>query len=958
MPYRSIKINPGQGESLYAGNTSRITVSGKSSGWKRQPHRSAKERQLDKNTSAKHRRFGDHTPWYAMSADQAMSCLETGKEGLSGNETEKRLHEFGPNVLSTAKPRSALVRFILQFNNVLIYVLLISAVITGILGHWVDTGVIAGVVLINAIIGYIQEGKAENALEAIRKMLSLEATVIRNGQRMSIPGEDVVPGDIVAFAPGDRIPADIRLIDENGLAVDEAALTGESQPVSKHTGTVPPDTPLADRFNMVYSGTLVTQGTALGVVVATGDATEFGRIGKMIGRVGEVTTPLLRRIAVFGRWLTVGILAVTVFTFLVGTVIQGYGIADMFLMCVALAVSAIPEGLPAVMTITLALGVQRMARLNAIVRKLPAVETLGSVTVICSDKTGTLTRNEMTVQTVVTAGRTFKVTGTGYAPTGEFRLDHHVIEPSACPELEEIIRAAVLCNDAVLQERDGQWTVVGDPTEGALLTLGMKAGLDPDRLRNGRSRLSTIPFESEYRFMATLNTDGEGHKYLFVKGAPETVIERCQSERTGNGGQRLIDRTCWHRRIREIAADGQRTLAVAMKKMPDEATETGFGDIGEGLVMLGVIGIIDPPRDESLLAVNQCHHAGIVVKMITGDHVETARAIGERLNIGIGKPAVTGAELEKMDDTTLRRTVREADIFARTSPEHKLRLVEALQADGEVTAMTGDGVNDAPALKRADVGLAMGVKGTEAAKEAASIVLADDNFSTIAGAVREGRRIYDNLQKGILFLLPTNGGLSLVVIVAVLLDFALPLTSKQILWINMVTATTLCLALTFERPEANVMDRPPRAPDAPPLTLYMVWRIVFTSCILMLAALLLFDWELKNGGNLRLARTVAAATIVVGQIAYLFNCRFLKASSLTTRIFSGNRSIYVAIGILAILQLIYTYVPWFQEIFDTASPGVRDWILILVMGVASFLVIELDKAGERWLSRRNGRPDF
>lgn len=892
-----------------------------------------------------------------MTDDQVLTRLETGKAGLSGDEVEKRQREFGLNLLSATKPRSPFIRFFMQFNNVLIYVLIVSAVITAILRHWVDTGVIAGVVLINAIIGFIQEGKAENALESIRKMLSLEATVTRNGQRMSIPSEELVPGDIVSLMSGDRVPADIRLIEENNLSVDESALTGESHPVAKNIRTVPIDTSLGDRHDMVYSGTLVTQGNATGVVVATGDATEFGRIGQMINDVKEITTPLLRKIAVFGRWLTVGILVVTVFTFLVGTVIQDHSIADMFLMCVALAVSAIPEGLPAVMTITLALGVQRMARLNAIVRRLPAVETLGSVTVICSDKTGTLTKNEMTVQTVVTPDRTFEVTGTGYFPAGEFYLNHHMVEPYHYPELEELIHAAVLCNDAVLQKKDNNWQVVGDPTEGALLSLGMKAGVDPNVQRDLEYRLSSIPFESEYRFMATLNQLSDGKRLIFIKGAPETVIEKCSEERT-ESGKRPINRDYWHHQIGEIARKGQRTLAVAVKDARDDQTEVTFGDVIGGLTMLGMFGIIDPPREESLLAVNQCHHAGIVVKMITGDHVETARVIGERLNIGIGKPAVTGAELEKMDDATLKRVVEEVDIFARTSPEHKLRLVEALQANGEITAMTGDGVNDAPALKRANVGLAMGVKGTEAAKEAASIVLADDNFSTIAGAVREGRRIYDNLQKGILFLLPTNGGMTMVVIAAVLFNLALPMTSKQILWINMITAVTLCLALTFERPEANVMDRPPRDPKAPPLTWYMVWRIVFTSFILMLGALLLFNWELRQGQSLDKAQTVVATTIVVCQMFYLLNCRYLRASSLTVRIFYGNKVMYIAMGILAVLQLMFVYVPWFQDIFGTASLRIREWILIFAMGLATFLIIEMDKAIERWLAKRNGKPAF
>ncbi len=896
-------------------------------------------------------------PWYAMPDDQVLGRMEVGKSGLTDAEAKKRLNEFGPNLLSATRVRSPFVRFFMQFNNVLIYVLLVSALITGLLRHWIDTGVIIGVVVINAIIGFIQEGKAESALEAIRKMLSLEATVIREGRRISIASEELVPGDIVMLVSGDGVPADIRLIDVNNLSIDESALTGESHPVSKGVEPVQMNTPLGDRKDMAYSGTLVTQGSALGVVVGTGDMTEFGRIGQMINDVREITTPLLRQIAVFGRWLTVGILAVTVFTFIIGTVIRDYSIADMFLMCVALAVSAIPEGLPAVMTITLALGVQRMARLNAIVRRLPAVETLGSVTVICSDKTGTLTKNEMTVQTVVTSDRFFEVTGTGYFPAGEFYLDHHMVEPYDYPDLEELIHAAVLCNDAVLQETDDHWTVLGDPTEGALLSLGMKAGIDPNVQRDLEYRIASIPFESGHRFMATLNQDSSGTRFIFVKGAPETIIERSCDERT-TSGKRPINPRYWHEKIREIASSGQRTLAIAVKKVPDDTAEVTFTDVESGLVMLGLFGIIDPPREESLLAVDQCHHAGIVVKMITGDHVETARVIGERLNIGVGKPAVTGAELEKMNDAELRQVVKEVDIFARTSPEHKLKLVEALQANGEITAMTGDGVNDAPALKRADVGLAMGVKGTEAAKEAASIVLADDNFSTIAGAVREGRRIFDNLQKGILFLLPTNGGMTMVVIAAVLFDFVLPLTSKQILWINMITAVTLCLGLTFERPEANVMDRPPRNPDVPPLTLYQIWRIVFTSFVLMLAALLLFNLELRRGQSIETARTIVACTIVVGQMFYLLNCRFLRTSSLTRRLFFGNRYIFISIGILAVLQLIYTYVPWFHDLFDTASLQAQDWILIIAMGIATFLIIEMDKAIERFLEKKKDKQGF
>ena len=873
-------------------------------------------------------------------------------EGLQLEEIQRRQQLYGPNSLTLTKPPSALHRFFVQFHNALIYVLLFAAIMTAFMKHWVDTGVILGVVLINAIIGFIQEGKAASAMESIRKMLSLQATILRNGRRFTVLSESLVPGDMVSLVSGDRIPADIRLMEENNFSVDESALTGESAPVEKSTWTVDEDAALGDRTNMVYSGTLVTYGTAVGIVVATGDKTEFGRIGKLLNEMEDIATPLLRQIGNFGKWLTVGILILSVVTFFIGAFIRDHEIGDMMLMSVALAVSAIPEGLPAVMTITLALGVQRMARKHAIVRQLPAVETLGSVTVICSDKTGTLTRNEMTVQTLVTADRVYEVSGTGYYPEGGFSVDGKPVVLEECPELHHIARASLLCNDSSLNKKNEEWFVAGDPTEGALLSLAMKTGLDPAVEKARLPRNDAIPFESQHRFMATLNHTHRGERFIYVKGAPERLMAMCTMESDMDCGARPINFSYWEKRINEIALSGQRTLAIAMKPVDSNQNELDFKDVETGMTLMAVFGIIDPPRDESVEAVRHCHSAGIRVVMITGDHAETARVIGERLGIGIGKRSVTGAEIEEKSDEELRQIVRDVDVFARASPEHKLRLVQALQANGEVTAMTGDGVNDAPALKRADVGLAMGLKGTEAAKEAAGIILADDNFATIVCAVREGRRIYDNLKKSILFLLPTNGSQTLVVMAAVFMDMALPLTSKQILWINMITSVTLCIALTFEPPEKNIMQRKPRNTREAAVPGYMIWRIFFTSVILMVAALMLFHWELDRGKSIEVARTLAGNTIIVGQVFYLVNCRFLYETSLSIRALTGNKSIWIAIAVLVVLQLLYTYTPVMHDLFGTDNLTAKEWGLVICVGVTTFFLMELDKLFQRRLAEK------
>lgn len=892
--------------------------------------------------------------WHSHSIEEVRTYLNVPQDGLSLDEIRRRQKHYGPNQLTQVKPQSAIRRLLMQFHNALIYVMLFAAIATAFMGHFVDTGVILGVVLINAVIGYLQEGKAASAMDAIRKMLSLKATIFRNGQRITILSESLVPGDVVSLASGDRVPADIRLIEKHNFSVDESALTGESVPVEKSLAIAPKEAPLGDRNNMVYSGTLVTYGTALGIVVTTGDKTEFGRIGSLLSQIGDISTPLLRQIGTFSKWLTVGILFLAMLTFFIGVFIQDHQIGDMLLMSVALAVSAIPEGLPAVMTITLALGVQRMARKHAIVRRLPAVETLGSVTVICSDKTGTLTRNEMTVQTVLTSDRMLEVSGTGYQPEGGFMLDGIVAEIDAYPELQQIARIALLCNDSSLNKKNDEWVVTGDPTEGALISMAMKAGLDPAEEKAKFPQSDAIPFESQHRFMATLNHSHQGERFICVKGAPERLMAMCTMESDSECNTRPLNFKYWEQQIREITMSGQRTLAVAMKQVDSTKSELDFQDVESGLMLLGVFGIIDPPREESVKAVEQCHSAGIRVIMITGDHPETASVIGERLGIGIGKKSMTGAEIEGKSDEELQQIVKNTDVFARASPEHKLRLVQALQANGEITAMTGDGINDAPALKRADVGLAMGLKGTEAAKEAAGIILADDNFSTIVCAVREGRRIYDNLKKSILFLLPTNGSQTFVVMAAVFLDMVLPLTSKQILWINMITSITLCTALTFEPAERNIMRRKPRNTREATVPFYMVWRIFFTSVILMLAALLLFHWELERGKSLEVARTMAANTIIVGQAFYLLNCRFLYASSLSFRTLTGNKYIFISIAVLILLQLFYVYTPVMHDLFGTDNLTIQDWILVIFVGIFTFFAMELDKFFQRKLAVKRG----
>ncbi|TVP77161.1 cation-transporting P-type ATPase [Thioalkalivibrio sp.] len=894
----------------------------------------------------------DPTPWHALDADEVIARWESDRDGLSEQVAEQRIEQYGPNQLRPPQKAGALIRFLRHFHNILIYILIVAALGTALLGHWVDTGVILAVVLINTFIGFVQEGKAEKALDAIRQMLSPHAVVVREGHRIEVDAKSVVPGDVVVLQAGDKVPADLRLLDTKNLRVDEAVLTGESVPAEKAVQAVTEDASLGDRFSMAYSGTLVTFGRGLGIVVATGEHTEVGRISGMLGEVHSLQTPLVRQVEQFGRWLAGVIIVIAAATFAFGYWIRGYPLNEMFLAAVSLAVSTIPEGLPAILTIALAIGVQKMAKRHAIIRRLPAVETLGSVSTICSDKTGTLTRNEMTVSTLKSREQNVEVEGVGYVPHGGFSVEGRNFTPDEDPVLIQALRVALLCNDARVFERDGEWRMEGDPTEGALVVLGQKAGLDPATERTRMSRIDVIPFESEHKFMATLHRDHQGGSVIYLKGAPERILDLCAHQQTAAGAEPL-DRDWWEEALDAVAQKGERLLALAARDAKPQQAELNYNHVeGGGFSLLAIVGIIDPPREEAIRAVAECHEAGIRVKMITGDHLATARAVGQMLGIGSedSRSAIAGNELNAMSPEALRRTAADTDIFARTTPEHKLRLVEALQYGGGIVAMTGDGVNDAPALKRADVGVAMGQKGTEAAKEASEMVLTDDNFASIAHAVEEGRVVYDNIRKAILHMLPTNAGQSLTIMMAILMGLALPLTPVQVLWVNMVTSVTLAMALAFESGEPGVMKRPPRNPNAPLLSGFLLWRIPFVAVLLWAGTFGHFVWmEQVVGSADDLARTVAINTLVAGQAFYLLNLRLIYQPVLRGWAIFQSRAMWIAIGILILLQISFTYAPVMNTLFGTTPIALHDWGRILLFGLAVFLIVELEKTVVRRL---------
>ncbi len=884
-------------------------------------------------------------PWHAQEPAQAMERLGVGPKGLPGVEAAARLRRHGPNRLP-APPKSGLLgRLKRQFENLLILVLVAAGAVTALLGHWTDSAVILAVVVLNAAIGFWQEGRAETALAGVRRLLSDTASVRRDGQRGRVASAELVPGDIVLLDPGDRVPADLRLVEARGLRTQEAALTGESAAVDKDVAPVPQDASLGDRASMVFSGTLVAAGRGTGVVTATGSRSEIGRIGALLGQVEPPATPLLRQIDRFARRLTAVILAVCLLVFGYAVGPGGYRWDDAFLAMVGMAVAAIPEGLPAVITIALALGVQRMAARRAILRRLPAVETLGAVTVICTDKTGTLTLNEMVVRQVVTDPdqAPAQVGGDGYAPQGTIEGDERAVAALALTGL--------LCSDARLRRDDTGWRVEGDPMEGALLALAGKAGLDPEVEHGAHPRHHEIPFDAAWSYMAVL-TGGAGQAMIHVKGAPDRLLPQC-SRQTGPGRPVPIDRVGWAARIEALAASGHRVLAFAAR--PAEAMrQIDHADIG-GLTLLGIAGFIDPARPEAIAAAADCRRAGIQVKMITGDHALTALAVADELGLDTRGGALTGREIEAADDATLRRMAQRTSVFARATPAHKLRLVEALQADGHVVAMTGDGVNDAPALKRADVGIAMGIKGTDAAKQAARVVLADDNFASIVAAVREGRTIHDNIRKVIAWNLPTNGGEALVIILAILIGLPLPITPIQILWVNMVTAVALGLTLAFEPPEPGVMQRPPRRPGAALLDGEMIWRVALVSGLFGLAVFGLSAWVSGRGESLAYARTLAVDLLVAMEIFYLFSVRYLHMTSVSRSGLLGTRAVWLGLALAVAAQLLFTFAPPLQALFDTRPVSLADLAVVLGIGLALLVVLETEKLLRRsWRGKRQG----
>ncbi len=844
------------------------------------------------------------------------------------------------------------MRFLQQFDNILVYILLAAGFVKLMLGLWLDASIITGVVVINAILGFLQEGKAEKALDSIRNMLSAEARVRRDGEIQIAPADQLVPGDIVLLESGDRVPADLRLIEVKNLRTEEAALTGESVPADKSSDPVAENSTVGDRENMAFSGTLVISGRAVGLVVATGAQTELGRINQMLSSVSVLETPLLRQIKEFGHTIAKVIGFVSVVVFAYARWVRELPFVEAFQSIVGIAVSAIPEGLPSLITITLAIGVQRMARRNAIIRRLPAVETLGSVSRICSDKTGTLTLMEMMVASAVTAGSQYRVTGNGYASEGQVLRND---APAATSRvLKQMGSVCVLCNDSELRQAEGLWKVEGDPTEAALYPFAEKIGLDRQSEKALYRRVDAIPFESEHKFMAALHEGADGTRMLLVKGAPEVILAHCDRQET-EAGPEPLKRLYWDEASDRLAAKGERVLGLAWLPTPQlGTTNLTPGDLPKTLILLGLVGLMDPPRKEAVEAVDECHAGGIRVTMITGDHKITAAAIAKMLGIGDGRSAVTGVEIEEMNDGALQQTVRSIDVFARASPEHKLRLVKAIQANGQVVAMTGDGVNDAPALKRADIGVAMGVKGTEVTKEAAAMVLADDNFASITAAVREGRTVYNNIEKALLFLLPTNVAQALVILVAIIAGFALPITAPQILWVNMVTSVALGLVISFEPHERDVMARPPRAVSHPLLDGFAIWRIFFVGVALLAITMAAFFWMKSKDASDELARAVAVNTLVIGQVFYLLNSRFKTDSSLSFAAHMGNRYLPLGVGAVAVLQLLFTYAPPFQRMFDVAPIPLAVWPWLLLGGAVFFLVVEAEKFIVR--SLRLNRP--
>lgn len=901
----------------------------------------------------------EHPPWHTQHVEDVVRQLASSTtNGLDSVEVQRRRHAHGPNSLPKGAIEHPLRRFMRQLNAPLVYILLISGVITILIGGVTDSIVIFGVVVLNAVVGFLQEGKAIAALASLASNVSGQTTVVRNGKRMRLPVEELVPGDIVILDAGDKVPADVRLTWVKDLAVAEAVLTGESVPTEKKTLALSAETEIADRTNMAYASTNIVRGSGIGIVVATGSATEVGTISALLDSAPTLQTPLTKQIAAFSALLLYAIVGLAVLTCIVG-LLQGNDLKEMLLVSVALSVGAIPEGLPAAVTIILAIGVNRMASRRAIIRKLPAVETLGSTTVICSDKTGTLTENQMTVVEIATASHEYAVRGTGYEPDGEIlhsdngehQASVHVGQDAA---LLETVRIGVMCSTAIVHQVGGLWSAVGDPTEAALVVLGLKADLHRAIEHEIMPLVDVLPFSSDYQLMATLHRCESGCARVFVKGGLEALLPRCAWQLSADGTTVPLQAEHFHAAAELMGAQGHRVLACAMLKLETVPDELTMPMIAANLVMCGIVGMVDPPRAEVRASIAECHQAGIEVKMITGDHATTAVAIAQELGIitEVLHPEYyvrTGTQLSEMSDAELEDCAQQVHVFARVSPAQKLRLVTALQRRGHVVAMTGDGVNDAPALRAANIGVAMGRSGTDVAKDAAPMVLTDDNFSTIVSAVEEGRTVYENLLKFIIWTIPTNAAEGLIIVLAVAAGSALPIEPVQILWINMTTAVILGLPLAFEAAPADVMQQPPRKTGEPLFTRELFMRTSFITLILVSAGYGVFFYATHNGYSIASARTAASNTFVVVEMFYLFNCRTLISPSAAP--ITSNMTVVYGVGLMALLQAAFTYVPAMNSLFRTEPLTMVMWAIIISCGALAYVAVAIEKS-LRWRYNR------
>ncbi|WP_394185546.1 calcium-translocating P-type ATPase, SERCA-type [Metabacillus halosaccharovorans] len=880
--------------------------------------------------------------WHEMRSDEVMDTIHSDRDvGLTNKEVQKRTQKFGLNELKEADRPSAIIIFLNQFKDFMVLVLLAATLISGLLGEYIDAIAIIAIVIVNGVLGFFQERRAERSLEALKELSAPQVTVLRDGKWEKILSKELVPGDIVKFTSGDRIGADMRLIDTKSLEVEESALTGESLPVQKSTQPIAGENVgLGDLTNMVFMGTLVTRGSGIGVVIGTGMNTAMGQIADLLQNAETMETPLQRRLEQLGKILIVVALFLTLLVVSIG-VLQGHDLYNMFLAGVSLAVAAIPEGLPAIVTVALSLGVQRMIKQNSIVRKLPAVETLGCASVICSDKTGTMTQNKMTVTHVWSGDQVWNITGTGYHPHGEFLRDGDPVDATKTKTLQQILTFGSLCNTATIKEHDGQYQLDGDPTEGALLVAAMKAGLRKETLLKNFEVIEEFPFDSSRKMMSVIVRDKSGNQFVVTKGAPDVLAGVSKyilwDERQENFNSKYDTKV--KQAIESLASQALRTIAVAFKPLKsNEKINTSF-EAERDLVFIGLQGMIDPPRPEVKQAVKECRDAGIKTVMITGDHIITAKAIAQQLNIlpQNGK-VMEGKDLSDLSVEELEEIVDDVYVFARVSPEHKLKIVKALQSRGHIVAMTGDGVNDAPAIKAADIGISMGVTGTDVAKEASSLILVDDNFATIKSAIKEGRNIYENIRKFIRYLLASNVGEILVMLFAMLLALPLPLVPIQILWVNLVTDGLPAMALGLDKPEGDLMNRKPRHPKEGVFARGLGWKVIsrgFLIGIVTLAAFMIVYY--RNPDDLAYAQTIAFATLVMAQLIHVFDCRSEK--SIFERNPFGNMYLIGAVISSILLMLVVIYYPPLQPIFHTLPILARDWLLILgLSAIPTFLL--------------------